>query len=307
MFLVALGWLGPGSVSPVLAQASAGDEWLTKPVDDQTFRGFLPFFRYDQALPFDVRILEPDEQDGIAREHLSFQSTPGQRVTARIFRATIAAGGRPGWVVLLHGGTAAGKDNPSTRYLGGFLARAGWNVLAIDMQYFGDRKTDLLTQFTEAEKHERLYNQPAAHLAWVAQTVKDGGRAFDFLVQERGADPKRIALMGFSRGAQMALLLGGADPRFVAVAALYGGHFDAFETGHLPAACPANYIGRIAPRPLLMVNGTQDTDFFREVSVLPLQKLARNPRELIWVETGHTVPPMSVMPQVSGWLQRAVK
>ena len=68
---------------------------------------------------------------------------------------------------------------------------------------------------------------------------------------------------------------------------LYGGHFDALERGHLPAACPANYIGRISPRPLLMINGTHDTDMIKEISVEPLQRLARPPKLILWAETGH--------------------
>jgi fermentation-respiration switch protein FrsA (DUF1100 family) len=68
---------------------------------------------------------------------------------------------------------------------------------------------------------------------------------------------------------------------------LYGGHFDADENGHLPAACPANYIGRIAPRPLLMINGTQDAIMSKELSVDPMFKLARQPKQIIWTDGGH--------------------
>ena len=130
---------------------------------------------------------------------------------------------------------------------------------------------------------------------------------FDWLVAERKADPKRIALVGFSRGAEVGIVVGAAERRLAAVVSLYGGHFDALETGHLPAACPANYIGRISPRPLLMVNGTQDTDFDRATTVLPLQKLARKPNQFIWVETGHTVPPADTMADIIRWLAEKVK
>ena len=151
----------------------------------------------------------------------------------------------------------------------------------------GERGTDLLTTFTEQEKHERLYNQPAAYLAWITQTVKDVSRAFDLLVEQRGADARRIALIGMSRGAIVAAIAGASDRRVAAVAMLFGGHFDALERGHLPAACPANYIGRISPRPLLMINGTHDTDMIKETSVEPLQRLARQPKLILWAETGH--------------------
>ncbi len=289
------------------AQAARGDEWLRKPVDEPTFRTFLSFFSYDRSLPLAVQKLETDEYEGITREHLSFASTPGQRVTARAYRAAAAAGAKSGWIVFIHGGTGPGKDAQGNRFLQGFLARAGWNVIGFDLQYFGERRSDLLTSFSELEKHEKLYNQPSAMLAWIAQTVKDAGRTIDYLIQEQGADPRRIALVGFSRGAQMAYIIGAADKRFAAVAAAFGGHFDANETGHLPAACPANYVGRISPRPFLMMNGSQDEDYNRETSVLPLYQIARNPKQQVWLDTGHVVPPAEQLPQLTRWLAEHVK
>jgi len=298
---------GMGASLHAQTRPDRSDEWLRRPVDNRTFRTYLSFFTYEATLPFETQMLESDELEGIRREHLSFQTTPGLRAFGRIYHAAAPAGGALGWIIHLHGGTQRAKDGPGDRYIATFLARAGWNVLAIDMLYFGERGTGLFTTYTDPEKHARLYNQPSTYLAWVSQTVKDVGRAFDLLVKERGADPGRIALVGFSRGAEVAMVVGGADRRIAAVVSLYGGHFDALETGHLPAACPANYIGRIAPRPLLMVNGTQDTDFDREAAVLPLQRLARKPSQFIWVETGHTVPPAATMPEIIRWLAENVK
>ena len=305
VLLTAVG--GVGASLPAQVRPDRSDEWLRRPVDDRTFRTYLSFFTYEATLPFETQMLESDELEGIRRDHLSFQTTPGLRAFGRIYHAAAPAGGALGWIIFLHGGTQSAKDGPGNRYVATFLARAGWNVLAIDMLYFGERGTGLLTTFTDPEKHARLYNQPSTYLGWVSQTVKDVGRAFDWLVEERKADPRRIALVGFSRGAEVGIVVGAAERRLAAVVSLYGGHFDALETGHLPAACPANYIGRIAPRPLLMVNGTQDTDFVRDDAVLPLQKLARKPSQFIWVETGHTVPPAATMPEIIRWLADNVK
>lgn len=250
---------------------------------------------------------ERDELEGVARERLSFQSTPGQRVTALIYRATGTANDRR-WIVLLHGGTAPGKDAPAFRYAGTFFARAGWNVLALDMLHYGERRTDLVPVMTTSELVGRLYSNAPLYLEWVAQTVKDAGRALDFLVRERAADPARIVLVGVSRGAVISTIIGGADPRFNAVALLYGGHYLALETApHLPAACPANYVGRISPRPVLMINGTEDNLFLRESSVLPLQRLAKEPKTQRWQETGHMGMFREDLPQVASWLRERVK
>lgn len=93
--------------SPLAAQAAAGDEWLSHPVDDQTFRTYLDFFRYNRELPFETRVLDTETSEGLQIEHLSFESTPGQRVTARLYEP---AEGAARAVIFLHGGAALGKD-----------------------------------------------------------------------------------------------------------------------------------------------------------------------------------------------------
>jgi len=278
-----------------------GDEWLRQPVDDRTFQTFLPFFEYDARRPLAVQVLREEDSNGIKVEVLSYESSAGVRVTARLYHAPGAAGGGPG-LVFLHGGTGVGKDSPGYKQLYDHFARAGVTTLGIDLQYFGERATDLMQEFTEEEKHEKLYNQPGTYLAWVIQTVKDAGRGLDLLVQ-RGVAPNRIGLVGFSRGAQLAPIVGGADKRFAAVTMIIGGHFDFRETGHQAAACPANYIGRISPRPLLMVNGDADPDYIRATSVEPLQRLAKEPREIIWLDTGHLLPQGEIRTRIAGWLQ----
>jgi dienelactone hydrolase len=164
---------------------------------------------------------------------------------------------------------------------------ASWSVFGSGDFMPCERGTSLLTTFSEPEKHEKLYNQTSVYLAWVTQSVKDIRRAIDFLVEQRGVDPARIGVVGRSRGAIVGSIVGGGDHRLSPVVMLYGGHYDALENNHLPAACPANYIVRIAPRSLLMINGTQDSDMIRERAVDPLFKLAKQPKQIIWTDGGH--------------------
>jgi len=288
------------------AQASAGDEWLRRPVDERTFRTFLDFFAYDRALPFETQRGDSSDQGGYHRVHVSFVSTAGVRVPALFYRPAGFTAPGPA-IILLHGGSAPGKESAGAVQLATVLSRAGFLVLAIDMPHFGERRSGLLTLFTNPEKAERLYNQPPLYLAFVTQLVKDVSRSYDWLAAEGGADPRRIALAGFSRGGQEAIIAGGAERRLAAVAALYAGHFDALETGHLAAACPANYVGRISPRPLLMINGTEDQDFFRAVAVEPLFRLARQPRRIVWAETGHQLPLPEHQALLVDWLRAQLR
>ena len=271
------------------------DQWLAHPVDDATFATYRQFFTYDHNVPLDVRVIDTVSEQGIRWEHLTFQSTPGERVFANYYPAIGSEGDESPGVVLLHGGGGGGKDSPGPKAAAGFLARAGFAVLAIDMPYFGERGGTLLTTYTEQEKHVRLYNQPPLYLSWVTQVAKDASRGLDFLVHERGVTPGRVALVGFSRGAEVGTIVGAVEDRFAAVVLLYGGHMDHGEREHLPAACPANYIGHIAPRPLFMGNGTLDQDYSRERSVEPLQRWAKQPKTILWVETGHQAPPPEML------------
>ena len=267
------------------ATVAATDTWLEKPVDDNTFRTYLEFFEVDSELPLDVKVSETEVVEGVKREHVTYQSSRGEYVPAYFFSVADDDGTpRPG-LIYLHGGGRRGKTSLVGR--APMIVRAGWNVLAPDMKHWGERDTGLMTTFTNKDKHDSLYNQPSLYLEWVVQTVKDVRRGYDFLVHERNTDPERIALAGHSRGAIVGIVAGGAEPRFAAVISSFGGHFDALEREHLPAACPANYVGRISPRPLLMINGTHDADLVKDTSVLPIFELAGEPKTIHWEDRGH--------------------
>ncbi len=289
------------------AQERPTDQWLTNPVEDRTFEAYLEFFAYDEALPVNTEVVTAGEAGGLFEERINFHSTPGMIVTARFYRPLRESTARRGGVIFLHGGVPRAKDDPTSIQLSRLMARAGWTVLSIDYLHWGGRNTGLLETFSEVEKHERLYNQPAAYLEFVTQTVKDVSRSYDFLVRERNADPARIVLVGFSRGAQLSMIAGGAERRLAAVALLHGGHFDFFEDDHRAAACPANYIGRISPRPLLMINGENDADYVPDTAVRPLQDLLQEPKRIIWTDAGHGFLSQDDRTTLVDWLRSTVR
>jgi len=200
-------------------------EWLEKPVDDKTFKAFMDFFKYDKDLPFETQILDVKEHEGIRKEHLSFLSTSNERVFANLYSIVETSSKKEPATIILHGGSALGKDHPRYEVHAELLTRAGLKTLAIDLNYFGERSTDLLTTFNEKEKHEKLYNKHSAYLSWMIQNVKDISRSVDFLINQRGADPEHISLIGFSRGAVVAAVAGGAEQRLAAIVLLHGGHY----------------------------------------------------------------------------------
>ena len=261
------------------------DEWLGQPVDDATFQNYLEFFAVDREEPLDAKLLDSRENDGVLREEWSFTSTPGERVFGHYFETVTAPSDSRRAILYLHGGN--GKDGPFSQRFLESLSRGGFDVLAIDMKYWGRRETGLFTTFTEDDKHDQLYNRSPLYLDWMIQTVKDVQRSYDFLVTEKNVASERIALMGFSRGAIVGTIAAAVDKRFASVILSFGGHFDAGEREHLPAACPANYIGRISPVPLLAINGASDGDMIADTSVRPLYQNAKEPKEHIWTDGGH--------------------
>lgn len=280
------------------------DQWLEQPVGDEAFAGYLEFFAYDRDLPLDVLTLERRESEGIEIERISYVSTSGVEVYAEYYKAVGSDPRSRPHVVLVHGGVRSGKS--TMRRIAELFVRRGINSLAIDLPNFGERDSGLLTTFTEQDKHENLYNRPSLYLSWVLQTVKDVGRSVDLLVSHYGADPERIGYFGFSRGAQVGFIVPAVERRFSAVGLMYGGHFDRGETGHLAAACPANYAGRIAPTPLWILNGSFDSDYDREKSVTPLHLLLGEPVEVRWVETGHQYPEQADQADLADWLLRYI-
>lgn len=88
-----------------------------------------------------------------------------------------------------------------------------------------------------------------------------------------------------SRGAVVSMIAAAADGRFSAVRLVHGGHFDFFEDGHRAAACPANYIGRLAS-PLFFLNSDSDGDFLPDPAIRPMHRLAGPSVEIRWTTAG---------------------
>jgi dienelactone hydrolase len=121
-------------------------------------------------------------------------------------------------------------------------------------------------------------------------------------------DRSRVALVGVSFGVPFAAPAG-RDTVFQGVALLYGGADLSllFRThlsieGAVPRRLaarglatlfrdlePARHVGRIAPRPVLLINGTED-DWVPRESALRLRAAAREPVRHVWVRHGHLMP-----------------
>ena len=130
-----------------------------------------------------------------------------------------------------------------------------------------------------------------------------------YLTQRSDVDTSRIAMVVTSFAVPFGVLAAAKDQRFRNVGLIYGaGDLGAVLEANLSETPgllrkiagwlaseiyyefePTQYVGAIAPRPLIMVNGRDDPQMPVD-AVRTLYDAAREPRTLIWLKTGHLLP-----------------
>lgn len=131
--------------------------------------------------------------------------------------------------------------------------------------------------------------------------------AAQYLYTRGDVDRDRVSIIGVSLGVPFAVAAGATDRRLAGVALLHGGgdirRMAAYAfadkgppwlvelmavgmAGLLAPLEPTKYAGEIAPRPILMVNAAGD-ETIPTASVEALYRAAREPRRMIWLDSGH--------------------
>ena len=158
----------------------------------------------------------PDSGFYIA-ERFSFASEAGERVPGIFLNAASAKDRRP-VVIFLHGSGAKKEDQLALMRT---LADRGLAVAAIDARHHGERiRTGTqLDQYFDAML--QTYRTGKGH-PYLYDTVWDVLRLIDYLQTRADVDPKRIGVMGISKGGTEAYLAAAVDPRIAAVVPIIG-------------------------------------------------------------------------------------
>lgn len=279
-------------------------------------------FGYDKTLP-----LMAEEQAGTGGQSytvtkVSYWSANNQQVPAVFVKPVDAKeGDRLPCVVLMHG---LGQNKTALSILWGPFIKAGYALFSIDAQYHGDRKPKVPVDLFGLSVYSTR--------DMLVQTVIDIRRGIDYLETRRDVDPARIGYAGFSMGGFLGTLVSAVDDRIQApILALAGGDWKLmFENTKLPNAerarkehpeaealgesvldpvDPIHWVARIAPRPILFVNGDHDS-IVPVVSAKALQDAAVTPKEVFTYKGDH-VPAFTEFPRVIekmiAWLDTNVK
>lgn len=279
----------------------------------------LPYeqlYVYDRDLPLNAEVKEQQRGNGYVIYRVQFSSVHDKRVPAWWCVPTTGTPPYP-CVIIMHG---YGGDKNGLQMLAPAFAMRGISTLAIDAEYHGDRKqpgSDILSPY--------IYRNRDAFI----QTVIDLRRAIDFLQSQQQIDGKRIGYIGLSMGGILGGILAGVDERVQApILVVAGGDWGyLFSNSQHPTAVqlreknpelfkdprkineivgpidPVNWVARISPRPLLMINGKDDQIVPKECTER-LFAAAKEPKEIVWLEGGHLPQPDAVLRKVDEWLTK---
>ncbi len=251
---------------------------------DQTYNAWLTFFDYDRAAPLGGRTAYAvDLGDAVVRENVSYRSGYSGRVPGYLALPKDSSSTPFPVILAAHGagdGVTQAKNKGYIRRWMELLCANGYAVLAIDARGHGERSHEI--GFRSVRE---TFSVPSARRDMFVGTVIDWRRGIDYLESRPDIDASRLGLLGSSMGTMYGSILTAVEQRIDAAVFVVGGMPPQSWTV-LPEVHQANYVGRIAPRPVLMLNGTQD------VTLLPAGskkwfELAGEPKEQLWYEAGH--------------------
>jgi fermentation-respiration switch protein FrsA (DUF1100 family) len=138
------------------------------------------------------------------------------------------------------------------------LANLGYAILVLDQRGLGETGGP----YPSIQEDYQIFasgKEPIQHLS-----VYDSLAAFDVLRDIKNIDDKNIAIVGESMGGRYAIIATVLDKRLKGVITISsaGFHFkdeDQPYTSYLLSIDPDNYIAKISPRPVLMLQGDNDS------------------------------------------------
>lgn len=263
------------------------------------------YYEYDQALPLLDSVSLVSDTTDFQLFYLTYRSVHDKRVSALLTLPKNVEQPLP-CIILMHGL----GDRKTVDYIEAgnqYLLDAGYAVLRLDISNHGDRF-----------EYDYDFDLTNGYRYWtrelITQTVFDLRRAVDFIQTREELDHQRIGYYGISLGGIIGTIFCSVEERIdVPVIVLAGGNLNlmfgkkalsADTRDYLSIIDPINYVGKIAPRPLLMINAEND-DIVPPITSRLLFKAAKKPKEIIWHPSKHhDLPIEKAYPEGIQWFDR---
>ncbi|MDR3621493.1 MAG: acetylxylan esterase [Paludisphaera borealis] len=274
----------------------------------------------DHPCDLEPEILGVLARPGYVIERLTFQSRPGVRVTANLYRPE-QVDGRAAGVLCVHGHWKWARIDPvvQTRCIG--LARLGYVCLCVDAFGAGERAVAP----GPGTYHGGMLGASlwSADVPLIGLQVYDNRRAVDYLISRPEVDPTQLAITGASGGGNQSLYAGATDDRFKAVVPVCGvGTYEAYlqaaccvcevNPGGLSYGLTGDLLAMIAPRALLVISASHDARQFSVEEAAKSLAYARSRFNLLNaddhvrhlpIESGHDYN-KQMREAMYGWLDR---
>ncbi len=274
---------------------------LPEAVSDETVRGYLSQYAYDQS-PLEVeRDPTVQESEYWRRERVTFNAAyNGERMDAYIYLPLNVD--PPFQTVVGFPSTSAAfidsfdEDEARMLRVFNFVVQSGRAVVWPVVKSTYNRRDGIESTLPELT---RSFSER------IIQWTNDFRRTIDYLETRDDIDLDSLAFYGISWGGRMGGIIPAVEPR-LKVAVLYAGGLAA--TSARPEASQVNLAPRITI-PVLMLNGSHDFIFPRDTSQRRLFELFGTPPSrkdhIIFEGAGHAnLPRTQMIDEFLGWLDR---
>ena len=244
------------------------------------------YYNYDNKAPLHDSLIFEEQNENYTLRKYNYVSRLGKEIYALL---SIPKSTKPVPVIIFLHGVGDSKTRDYMEYGHKLFIENGYAVFRIDVYNHGERideKVDF--SFTNDSKYQSR--------DIIIQTVFDLRRGIDLLEKIDNIDASRIGFYGISLGGVIGTVFAAVDERVKApVIAIAGGGLNImYETEALTDKAldyfsmidPINFVEMISPRPLLMINASND-DVIPPITSKLLFKTAKEPKEIIWYDCKH--------------------
>lgn len=292
----------------------------TRSASDATWKRRQALFSYNNRAPLDARLVSRQDTTISTIERYTIRGAKGDTVPLLfVMPKKVPANSRVPALVVVHGFLG---NIDQMLFTAQISANNGYASIIPEIVAHGERQ----------KPGQNLLSNDIHFLHdGIAETVGDIRRSIDFLQTRPRIDARRIGYVGISLGSILGTMTCAVEPRIKAVGLVVGGgDWKQIIPSQISATRqqdqqrnrngallrqaqalldeidPINYVARISPRPLLMLNGRNDT-IISPSSARVLFAAARQPKSQVWFNDGHFLPPLEVAKTLQNWFDRNLK